>query len=248
MKSIIICEGYTDCVLLQYFLRKVYGWQDSGRDKVLENTFKSMRVLKKAGDTVRIGGCGGCSEIIPKLNFVLDMNNISAEQEAEFNRIVIITDRDEIGTEQDFISKIKDTLADNHVTAIEEIKNNEWSLCTYCNGRGKNLQMRLLLLVIPFSGTGAMETFLLNAIAGDNSYDANIIQQCNSFVDHIDPQKKYLTQRRYITKAKFNVYFSVRVAEGQFVERQNVLQNVKWEDYGNIQMGFKKLYDLSVNL
>ncbi|MDO4323384.1 MAG: hypothetical protein Q4C61_12735 [Lachnospiraceae bacterium] len=170
MKSIIICEGYTDCVLLQYFLRKVYGWKDGGRDKVLESTFKSMRVLKKASDTVRIGGCGGCSEIIPKLNFILDMNNVSAEKDAEFDRIVIITDRDEIETEQDFISRIKYTLAGNHVTAIEEIKNNEWSLCTYCNGRGKSLQI------------------------------------------------------------------------------QNVLQSVKWEDYGNIQIGFKKLYDLSVSM
>lgn len=28
MKSIILCEGSTDFVLLQYFMRKVYKWQD----------------------------------------------------------------------------------------------------------------------------------------------------------------------------------------------------------------------------
>ena len=30
MKSIIICEGETDFILLQYFMIKVYGWKDSG--------------------------------------------------------------------------------------------------------------------------------------------------------------------------------------------------------------------------
>ena len=38
MKSIILCEGYTDCILLQYFLRKAYGWKDEGRDLILEKS------------------------------------------------------------------------------------------------------------------------------------------------------------------------------------------------------------------
>ena len=29
MNSIIICEGSTDSILLQYFLRKAYGWEDT---------------------------------------------------------------------------------------------------------------------------------------------------------------------------------------------------------------------------
>lgn len=88
MKSIIICEGYTDNVLLQYFLRKAYGWQDGGRDKILENTFKPMRVLNKSGDTVKIGGCKGCTELITKLEFVLDMDRTSMDNEAEFERFL----------------------------------------------------------------------------------------------------------------------------------------------------------------
>lgn len=244
MRSIIICEGYTDCVLLQYFLRKAYGWQDGGRDKNLENRFSSMRVLEKANDTVRIGGCKGCSEITRKLSFILDMNNISADDEPEFERIVILTDRDEWDTEQNLIHAITAVLSENHVK-VDGIENNQWCDGIYNNGRGKELRMKLLLLVIPFAGTGALETFLLNSVSGDNSYDAGIISQCNRFVDGIDPQKRYLHHRRHVTKAKFNVYFSVRAAEEQFVERQNVLMSVPWERYGEIQRDFKKLGDLS---
>ena len=103
---------------------------------------------------------------------------------------------------------------------------------------------RILLLLIPFEETGALETFLLNAIGKDNSYDNNIIQKGNSFVDTIDPEKKYLNSRRYITKAKFDVYFSVRTAAEQFSERQNILKGVKWEEYELIQNSFKKLKEL----
>ena len=65
--------------------------------------------------------------------------------------------------------------------------------------------MELLLLVIPFEDTGAMETFLLNAIANDSAYDAEIIRKGNQFVEEVDKERKYLTKRRYITKPQIPV-------------------------------------------
>lgn len=92
-----------------------------------------------------------------------------------------------------------------------------------------------------------METFLLDAVGKSNPYDAKIISDCNQFVDNVDNQKKYLNKRRYITKAKFDVYFSVRTAAEQFVERQNILKNIPWEDYTSIQKSFEKLAELVEN-
>ncbi len=101
--------------------------------------------------------------------------------------------------------------------------------------------------MIPFEDTGAMETFLLDAIGKADPYDAKIISDCNQFVDNVDKKKKYLNKRRYITKAKFDVYFSVRTAAEQFVERQNILKNIPWEDYTSIQKSFEKLGTLAEN-
>lgn len=78
-------------------------------------------------------------------------------------------------------------------------------------------------------------------------YDESIINQCNSFVENIDPEERYLNKRRYKTKAKFDVFFSVRTAVSQFVERQNVLKNIDWENYLEIQNSFKKLEEMSVH-
>ena len=177
-------------------------------------------------------------------NFILDSNSLSAEDEA-YNRIVIITDRDEVETESEFETIIATELGKQQIEWKDDISNDKWIDFHYENGQGDNCNAKLLLLVIPFEDTGAMETFLLDAIGKANPYDAKIISDCNQFVDNVDNQKKYLNKRRYITKAKFDVYFSVRTAAEQFVERQNILKNIPWEDYAEIQNSFKKLDDLT---
>ncbi len=244
MKSIILCEGSTDFALLQYFLREAYHWIFGGELKTFKNHFNPNCVMDKDGSTILLGGCGGCSRLIPNLEFILDRNSISAETEA-FDKIVLITDRDEVETEADFISIIELKFRDNRVSMEGKIKNNQWTTGTYENGHGKTQKVQFLLMVIPFEETGAMETFLLDSIAASDPYDAQIIQDGNDFVNSVDNERRYLTKRRYITKAKFDVYFSIRTAVDQFTQRQNIIRNVQWEKYTKIQESFKKLGELS---
>ena len=112
------------------------------------------------------------------------------------------------------------------------------------NGAQDIINFRVLLLIIPFEEEGALETFLLKAIASKDEYDNEIIEKGNIFVETVDPQKKYLVRRRYVTKAKLDVYFSIRTPVDQFTERQNILKNINWEEYEYIQDSFKKLREL----
>ena len=64
-------------------------------------------------------------------------------------------------------------------------------------------------------------------------------------VDTVDPERKYLNRRRLITKAKFDTYFSIRTSAAQFVERQDILKNVNWEEYEAIQKQFVLLKELT---
>lgn len=59
--------------------------------------------------------------------------------------------------------------------------NNRWSNVNYNNVFQDKLQ--ILILVIPFEYTGAMEAFLLNAIAVEDEYDADIINKSNIFIE-----------------------------------------------------------------
>lgn len=180
---------------------------------------------------------------MPGLRNIVEYNNLSAKHEA-FERVIIITDHDEIGTESEISKKVENILAEGNVIITDKVSNDKWIECTYKNGHGKELQFQFLLLVIPFEKTGAMETFLLDAVSKKDEYDSEIIRKGNDFIDSIDPEKRYLSKRRYITKAKFDVYFSVRTAATQFVERQDILKNVEWEDYAALQTGFAKLGEL----
>lgn len=241
MRSVILCEGSTDFVLLQHFMRRTYQWEYKS-NKQINIAGQSARecTLQKDDNTVSIIGCGGCNRLIPCLNYELMLNSVSALGEA-YDKIVIITDRDEVLTEQEFSEQIEYQIKVYNGKYSGLITNNEWMEFSFINGYGDELKTKLLMLVIPFEETGAMETFLLNAIAEQDEYDKYIINQCNAFVDN---QRKYLNKRRYITKAKFDVYFSVRTSAEQFNERRNIIKNVAWEKYPLIQNSFDKLGEL----
>lgn len=244
MRSVILCEGSTDFVLLQHFMRRTYKWEYKS-NKQINIAGQSARecTLQKDDNTVSIIGCGGCNRLIPCLNYELMLNSVSALGEA-YDKIVIITDRDEVLTEQEFSEQIEYQIKVYNGKYSGLITNNEWMEFSFINGYGDELKTKLLMLVIPFEETGAMETFLLNAIAEQDEYDKYIINQCNAFVDNVDNQRKYLNKRRYITKAKFDVYFSVRTSAEQFNERRNIIKNVAWEKYPLIQNSFDKLGEL----
>lgn len=244
MKNVILCEGSTDYVLLQYFMRKAYFWKDDREQPDFRRRFGNARVLKKGEKEISIVGCNGCSNLVPALDFFIKYNMVG-ESEEIFEKIVIVTDRDEVGTEDEFIEKIVNTLQNKNVKySAQQMKNNEWINCSVTNFMGDQLKFEILLLVIPFEQTGALETFLLSSIANSDEYDKKIIERCEDFVEHVDERGKYLNKRRYITKAKFDVYFSVRTPVQQYMERQNILKNVEWEKYIDIQECFRKLGDV----
>lgn len=241
MNGILFCEGSTDFVLLQYFMRGVFGWQD---DSMGPKFLRPARRLKKEYKKLVIGGVGGCSQILPNFRKVIEGNCLSASENEYYDKIVMVTDRDEVDTEEIFVDGINKALQEYHVMMTQEMAANEWISGTMLNARNERMGLQILILVIPFDETGALETFLLHSISKQSEYDKNIITKGNQFVDSIDPEKRYLTSRRYNIKAKFDVYFSIRTPASFFVERQNVLKGIEWEKYIEIQNCFEKLGQL----
>lgn len=244
MNKIILCEGSTDYFLLQYYMRVAYQWND---DKTIQTNILKMpkqksRNLLKNSDILTIMSVGGCSNLGNGLRAALNRNHLSPPSLSDaYSNIAIVTDRDEVGTEQSFIQSIVQILAEYNVTYTANPVNNCWLSCKMYTQMGIQISFSLLLMIIPFDENGAMETFLLNAIGNDDSYDKTIIQECGLLVDRIDPLQKYLSSRRYITKAKFDTYFSIRTPAEQFSQRQDILKNVRWEEYTKLQTCFQQL-------
>ncbi len=247
MNNVIICEGSTDYVLLQYYMRKAYQWLDdpSRQQGILRMDRQKSRNLVKDSDVLTIMSTGGCSRLSSGLKEVLDRNYLSIPGfSTVYSKIVIITDRDEAETELNFIQQMKDALNEYSVICDNELENDRWIKCKMPTEIKEEVEFAFLLFIIPFEQNGAMETFLLDAVGENDPYDKHVIDKCIAFVEDIDPQKRYLSSRRHITKAKFDPYFSIRTPVEQFEERQNILKNVDWENYTKIQTAFHKLGDL----
>lgn len=243
MKSIILCEGGTDLTLIQYFMEKVNGWKyHSNRPKLFD--LKQQKIFIKEDKILEIGATGGCSEIPKCFSKILNSQRIGSNSEERYENIVIITDNDEIDTFDNMKTTLEKLFNEHSITIENNIVNDSWINCTCENGAQDIINFRVLLLIIPFDEEGALETFLLKAIASKDEYDNEIIEKGNIFVETVDPQKKYLVRRRYVTKAKLDVYFSIRTPVDQFTERQNILKNINWEEYEYIQDSFKKLREL----
>ena len=193
----------------------------------------------------QIMSTGGCSRLSSGLKEVLDRNYLSIPGfSTVYSKIVIITDRDEAETELNFIQQMKDALNEYSVICDNELENDRWIKYKMPTEIKEEVEFAFLLFIIPFEQNGAMETFLLDAVGENDPYDKHVIDKCIAFVEDIDPQKRYLSSRRHITKAKFDTYFSIRTPVEQFAERQNILKNVDWENYTKIQTAFHKLGDL----
>lgn len=243
MKSIILCEGGTDLTLIQYFMEKVNGWKyHSNRPKLFD--LEQQKRFKKEDKILEIGATGGCSEIPKCFSKILNSQRIGSSSEERYENIVIITDNDEIGTFDKMKVTLENLFNKYSITVENNIANDSWINCTCENGAQDIINFRVLLLIIPFDEEGALETFLLKAIASNDEYDNEIIEKGNDFVENADSERRYLTKRRYITKAKLDVYFSIRTSVEQFTERQNILKSINWEEYEYIQDSFKKLREL----
>ena len=56
--------------------------------------------------------------------------------------------------------------------------------------------------------------------------------------------EKYLKKRRYKTKAKLNIYLSIRVPEFDFGRLNEIYKNFPWEQHNHIKTALSKLKNL----
>ena len=257
MNSVLLCEGESDLTLLQVFMCETGGWTDIP-DRGVQNSAlciaddtgkkQRSRILKKNNDKLTIMSTGGCSRIPKALELVLKMTRNAAPPppfEQAYKKIAIVTDNDEPGTTADTIDMIKNKLAAENIIVSEPFQDKKWISCKMTNSVGMTYEFEVLLLVIPFTHQGAIETFLLDAISANDPYDADIINKCKNFVATADPDPRYLKKRGDITKAEFATYFCIRTPSKAFIERRNVMKTgIRWSDYTLIQEDFSLLAHL----
>lgn len=246
--SIILCEGSTDYALLQYYMQKAYGWEDCAEGGYHYDGQRS-RLMKKGERFLTIAPSGGCTKLSSEFEDVLE-RNMFADKSELFDKIVIVTDNDDSAERENILQDVHEVIA-KFDSNFEEIPNNTWSkFIIHRQVSPFEHQCEILLLIIPFDEDGAMETFLLKALADSNDYDKTLVEKSNAFVEDVagirnpNIEEDYLKRRRNRTKAKFDVYFSIRTPVEQFNKRRDIIRGISWEKYSLIQEGFAELEKL----
>ncbi|WP_281486967.1 DUF3226 domain-containing protein [Lysinibacillus sphaericus] len=251
MKCVLICEGSTDLVLIQYFLEKTYNWeyipQNRHNDLDLNkfNRAKEFKWFKQTSENkfLCIVAAGGSTQISYQLEQLLLRNSAVMEKDLLVDKIILLTDNDDENTEVEILDNVKSVFDEKNITS-GDLQNNNWNVVNY-DWVGENVSLEFLPLIIPFETTGAIEDFLLNALKTESLCSdgviSNIIDECRRFIENLDCQGRYLTKRREKTKAKFTSVFVVLTPADAFAERKNLLQSVPWEEYQHVQTAFEKL-------
>ena len=244
MKSLILCEGETDAILLSYYLQRTCGWSFVKKSPPGVN-IKADRVHGESANWYRRGGdhllicavgsknrfqCFFDEKIAPPLK---------SSNEAVFSKIALIVDHDD-ETEAEILQRIQRELP----LAARNAEHNVWVTHDYENGYHETQQLDFLLLIIPKNQEGALETLLLDAISED-PYDKNIVDRSKVFVDGIAPEAgRYIGKRRLVSKAYLGVTWAIQSPQKVFQFIDDQLRDTPWEQSEILRETFEKLLEI----
>lgn len=248
-RTIILCEGETDQIILSYYFYKQFGYRyicDLPTLLDINSKTEFIRLYRRPddGDEVAIWSIGGQSLFGDALRTVLEINK--ANSAVIYSRILIITDHDSVQENEAVWHKMNRILRSFEISGA--INGHEWTEAVQRIAFDGTAHLRLLGLNIPPDEDGALETFLLEALSEqrENNY---IVGKSRSFVEMLtsdmDKLKPYLQTRRLRVKAPLAVFFAIASPERVFSEMDEILKSVSWEKYKTIQRGFGLLDEFS---
>ncbi|WP_099191958.1 DUF3226 domain-containing protein [Tepidibacter mesophilus] len=246
MRSILLCEGKTDAIILSYYLGKVKGWNYHRDNKkklnipVRNKDTEEVNWYKLNDDLLSIWAVGGKDNFDYAISKIIDINKIANEEDV-FNKIIILRDRDNFENDEDISNDLDKSFSDKE--CFLNLKNNEWIDGIYKNEFDDEMSVKCLTLIIPFDKKGALETFLLDAISELGDEEKVLINRCKSFINDFN-LTKYLNTERLRVKGELSTTLAVMYPDKVFTTIDNMLRNISWEKYKSVQESFKKLEEI----
>lgn len=241
MRSIILCEGSTDAILLSYYLNKVSGWDFCKKAPehldIKQSEFdQTINWYKRDDDRLLICGVGGKDKMSSFFKEKIFSPMVKADA---FSKIVLMLDRDDKSTES-----IEAHASHLFKPIVTEFKNNSWIDNTYVDAFGIRKSISSLLIAIPTEHQGALETLMLEAIAED-PYDAAIVKDAGDFVDKMQKSaSRYIPNNRMRLKAHLGVTWAVQYPEKVFKLIDEQIRSVSWENSEVLRNCFRQLESL----
>ena len=239
-KHIILCVGITEAILISYFLADVSGWKfEKSKNAPFENFSSNINWYRtKQANYCAIWSVGGC-DFTKAVEIIIGREKI----EHSIENIVIVTDNDDVGAVTQRFSDIEDVI--KRELGLSSLSNLSQAGCdiTVTDGfQNKNI-ISLQYLLVPENKSGALETFILDALSEQDEGKKDVIRKVEDFVNNFESDR-YLRERREKTKAKLGVSLAIFSPDKIFTTMDEFLRSTKWGKFETTNTQFQILKDL----
>ena len=234
MKTIILCEGTTDLLMIQFVLQYKYDWNYKGFVENVVTNRLLRRELVKDDSTVEVRSCGGIMNIPKEMEKLQEQARLATKEEEIYSNIIVMIDHDSVDSNMSFLNKLNQELG----TAFCEDDINKG--CKWCimNTILGEIALDLFITCIPDTDVGSIENVMLEALTTD-VVENDLINESTRFINDVaQRQDRYLQKKSRIYKAIFNTYFSIRAPEEKYDERAKILKAFDWKSNKTLEEKF----------
>lgn len=223
IRGLIICEGNTDRTLLGLYVEGISTWNYT--KTMIDNPFPKGDISWYTNGAEYIGIWeNGSSDF----NHTIEEIAQRESMEHSIERVLIVTDNDDESAETNRPQSIYDIFCGilDCDGDTDTLKVNGWNTIKYESGFGK-ADCLVGYLLVPMDEKGALETFMLNALAENKKENKETINQVEDFIDSYSSDV-YLKKRRDRVKAKLGISLSIFEPDKSFYVMKEILYSVDW--------------------
>lgn len=243
MRSLILCEGIDDVLILGYFLHKTLGWcfkpkaKFSGKYDLPKG--QNIELYVKDDDVVGIWAVGGKDSFQLAYEFIARIN--SKQPEEGINKVFILRDRDSEEIKVCLLA-LKNKLNECGIL-VGELCNNQENKYFY-EVEEEQYLLDIIPVIIPFERHGALETVLMQGIEESGEEEAYIVKCADEYIDEILASgrlHKYLQHERYELKARLSAVIAITNPDRSTALFNHVLMSWEWENVPSVRRHFETI-------
>lgn len=250
MRSIILCEGFDDVLILGYYLFKTRGWRFNPKGVFsklysfpkMDYKRQAVEVYERAEDRLGIWAIGGKDSFGEAYKFINRVNNFNPEE--KIDKVFILTDRDQEEMDNCLIA-MRNKMRACGLT-VTQLVNNQINPYSY-EVEDIVYNLDIIPVIVPFDKNGAIETVLMEGIAESGEEEEHIVNCANEYIEHAIASgrlHKYLQHERERIKAKLSAVISITNPDRSTNLFDKVLMSWDWETKNEVKRHFEKIAEL----
>lgn len=238
MINLILCEGGTDQRLLAAFLERSAGWRRMKQKALPFGQYSVLWHVREEGRMLGIMAVNG-TNFTPALTDIMKSEML----EHTVERLAIVTDHDDEKAETSRLMKIHDAVCRGLgiMPFIDDVVPSQWTDITFFDGFASECVIKFCYLLVPVYETGALETFMLEAIS-ENPEMCNVVERAKYFTEGVRATSRcYLKRRREIVKSGLGACMAVFNPDRILNTTNWLIKSVDWENFEAVHKQFEPL-------